>query len=210
MNCDGCLNLLDNKCSLGKHKTLGVLLGEQGNVIKLNSQCIFKNTQHKGVSFDTQHLLAMTHIAVATYFIIKEHEDIDKLYEILDKEGYYGPNNPIGQFNVIFKFGSSGFSLSGNQMKDLSMRLGHANKSRLWNISILPKDESIDEFILNNCKLPYMMELLEDLDFAELQNFKYYCFSNKIPNMYGSIMSIKYLRKIAEEQNVENQEEGIV
>lgn len=205
MDCKGCKNLLDNECKLGKHELLGVLRNDNREVIQLNETCIFKNTVHD-FTFDMAHKFAMAKVAVATYFIIRNEDDIQELYNLLDNEKNYGETNLIGQFNVL-----STIELSVKQVGEISLKLVALNKNRFWTFKILYEDTP-ERYIINNCELPYFLHILSESDLAMIQNFKYICFSGKIPNVYGNIISTKwFINKVEKiEENAGLQTKSLV
>ena len=100
MNCNKCINLIDNQCKLGKHETLGRILDDFGNTERLLNDCIFKNTQHDNITFKMAHQLAMSNIAIASYYILTK-DNYKEFLDLLTKENQYIEDSPIGQFNVI-------------------------------------------------------------------------------------------------------------
>lgn len=204
MNCDNCTNLIDDKCKLGKHQTLGTLKGQDNKVVELKHPCIFKNEKYN-LSFDTSHSLAMAKIAVASYFIIRKNSDVDELYSLLEKEKEYGNDNLIGQFNVISVIG-----MDIRAIDRLSKALASHNGKRLWNLRFILDDTTPESYIIDNCQLPYIIQLTNANDFAMIQNFKYKCFSGPVPELFGNIMSIRYIRKKIEELDASLQKENTV
>lgn len=204
MNCDNCLNLIDNKCKIGKQDILGTVRDESGKVRELRHECIFKNEKFS-LSFDLSHNFAMPRIAVASYFIIRNYSDVEKLYDILNKEKDYGEKNLIGQFNVI-----STVSMGLKEIERLAKSLAIYNGKRLWNLKFIIDGSSPENFIVDCCELPYFLELTKPEDFATIQNFKFRCFSGPIPDTFVNIISVKYIRKQIEKLDAKLQEESTV
>lgn len=190
MNCNGCLNLNGLKCKLGKQDLLGYLSDNDGKILQLNYDCIFKNTEHPNISFDMAHKFGMARVAIATYFKVDSLEQLDTLYKILDKEKEYGAENLIGQFNVLIKA-----KISLREIQDLSKKMATYNGKRLWNVKVIMDEQSYLDYMLNTCTLPYAYELKEPDDLATIQNFKFKCFSGPVPELYEGITSVKWLRK---------------
>ncbi len=203
MNCDGCLNLVNKDCSLKKHDILGAFYDDDKNVVNLINDCIFKNTQHK-VDYKTSHAFAMTRIAIDAYYIINDDDDEKELYELLEAEEKYG-ENALGRFNVILRT-----ELNLERIRTIALKLNEHNKQRLWKLHYILDNQTVDDFILENSNLPFFVQLIEASDFAEIQNFKHYCFSHKVPNIYGNIMSIDLLRKQKEEEDARVQAQSPV
>lgn len=197
VNCDGCKNYTtDYKCRLGKHSFIGYILDDEGRIKSLHHSCIFRNTEHDNISYDVSHKLVLSRIAVAIYFVIDTKEDIEKTLDILDKEKEYGADNPIGQVNVLVKSG-----ISAHELHDLAKKLAVSNGRRLWNINVLLDGQSYHNYILNECKLPFALKMNNELDFANIQNFKHQCFTCRVPTYFNGITSIGWLRKELEKQN---------
>lgn len=204
MNCDKCLNLNGNDCRLGKQEILGALRDESRKVINLNYECIFKNEKYN-LPFDTAHAFAMPRIAIASYFIIRNGSDIDKLYEILNKEKEYGEKNLIGQFNVI-----STVAMGIKEINALAKNLAFYNGKRLWNLKFIVDGTAPETFIIESCELPYLMEIVKPEDFAMVQNFKHKCFCGPVPEKFGNIMSVNHIRKRIEELDAKLQKESSI
>lgn len=211
MNCEKCLNLVGNRCKLNKHDIYEPIFSDDGRIIKLNYDCIFKNTQHQDLDFYTSHMLAMCNIAISSYFILTR-DNLGKMMDLMKVEEKYAKESPIGQFNVLTK---ENFSVE--EVTALSTVISHYSQklnNRLWKMSFI-KDESLEfdadtnypRYIIDNCQLPYSMVLENEEDFALAQNFKYRCFSSPVPIAYYKIYSIKHLRLLIEsrEKNAEIQ-----
>lgn len=198
MNCDGCINLIENQCRLGKHQVLNTLYMDDGSIISLDD-CIFKNTQYD-VDFKTSHQLAMSNIAIASYFFLDETNE-DKLWDLLTKEEQYMEGSLIAEFNVLMEKPL----FDPLYLQKIAIRLNEINfarNKRLWNLAIPPTKEAetepsvgVPKYILNTCKMPYYMILESESDFAMAHTFKYKCFSGPIPKRFGKITSVKYIRK---------------
>ncbi len=205
-NCEGCLNLRGGGCQYS-FKNINQIWSDEDIFRFYEKPCIFKNTTYGDLSFSNLLLLSMTRIAVSTYYMIDDDRDLATLQSILAKEKDYGAENPIGEFNVIVK---SRDSLNIDQVVELSNYLKEMNGKRLWSLQVLLENMSIDDFILDNCKLPFFMQIVEPEDFAVLQQFKFKCLSGELPAIYNDVIfSTAYMRSIKELSDA-NEEEGIV
>lgn len=205
MNCNKCLYLKDNKCTIGKHQFLGPLYDSKtGEIVSLSYNCLFKNTEH-GVTFKTAHQLAMTRLAVASYFIIRSDADINKLFSLCDDEWQYKEDSLIGQFNVL-----NNKVLIGKELKLICDRIQSYNEKRLWNyITIIDKEDlaenihtGVPNYIIDNCRLPYFIILEDTEDFPLVHTFKYHSFSRPPVEYFGKIKSISAVRKSIEEKEL--------
>lgn len=206
MNCDRCLYLnKENRCIIGKHSYLNPIFSEDGKVLNLSHECIFKNEVYDNINYEIAKAFAKTRVAIGAYYVINSNDDIAKLKQLLEDEKWYG-DTIIGQFNVICK------NVDISEIKEISDLF--AQSKRLWRIEVLFEDQwennpivDIPQFIIDTCTLPYFIIIKDKADFGAIKTFEEHCMSNRVPAIYAqSIYRISTLRQLIESYEQEEED----